>query len=53
MGKSLIIKGADFSENAVKVLTWFVTENDDYGDRATIKVPASYGAYAPLSGNLL
>lgn len=53
MGKSLIIKGADFSANAVKVLTWFIIENDTYGSGASTNVPASFAAYCPLSGTAL
>lgn len=53
MGKSLIIKGADFSANAVKVLKWYITENDQYGAGASIKVPASYAAFCPFSGDNL
>ena len=53
MGKSLIIKGADFSANAVKVLTWFMTENDTYESGATINVPAGFAAYCPYNDALL
>ena len=53
MGKSLIIKGADFSANAIKVHTWFLTENDTYGSGASINVSAVYGAYCPVNDALL
>lgn len=49
MGKSLIIKGADFSRNSVNILRWYTTENDSYGDSANTLVPNSYGVFVPFS----
>lgn len=50
MGKDLIIKGADFSENAIEKTTWIVDEFDQLisrGGSITTVVSLYYAGFAP------
>ena len=53
MGKKLIIKGADFSENAVdvRVIEWYITQYTDYGGSASSVVNVVNGGWAYQSNH--